>query len=74
MYRVWFNDLVKAIAAFRQTVNADLFGSIEGNACGDFIFKIDEDKRYIVKHTDFSVWEFKGDWRTGGWEKISQGA
>lgn len=71
MYRVWFNDLEKALAAFRKVVKDDLFGSIEGNAYGDFVFRIDENVRYIVKHADFSVWRFNGDWRNGSWEKIS---
>lgn len=67
MYRVWFNDLEKAVVAFRKVVKDDLFGSIEGNAYGDFIFRIDEGVTYIVTHNDFSVWKREGDWRTGKW-------
>lgn len=67
MYRVWFSDLEKAIVAFRAVVKDDLFSSIEGNAYGDFIFRIDESVTYIVKHNDFSVWKLDGDWRTGKW-------
>lgn len=72
MFRVWFDDLEKAIAAFRAVVKDDLFCSIEGNACGDFIFRIDENKEYLVDHKDFSVWKRVGDWKSGHpWERIS---
>lgn len=72
MYRVWFNDLEKALAAFRAVVKADLFCSIEGNACGDFIFRISEDEEYIVTHKDFAVWKRVGDWRSSRpWELVS---
>ena len=42
MYRVWFDDLEKAIAAFRKVVKDELFHSIIGNAYGDFIIQTDE--------------------------------
>ena len=70
MYRVWFDDLEKAIAAVRSKTSHDLFGSISGNAYGDFVFKIDEEITYIVKHDDFSVWRNCGDWRNPDWREI----
>lgn len=71
MYRIWFVDLEKALTAFKAIVKDDLFCSIEGNANGDFIFTIDEGKKYIVSHKDFSVWKREGDWRTGRWVQVS---
>ena len=70
MYRVWFCDLERAIAAFREKVKTDLFCSIVGNAYGDFVFHIDENKEYIVKHNDFSVWELKNGWKDGKWVQL----
>lgn len=70
MYRVWFDDLEKAIAAFRKVRPDELFCSIRGNAYGDFIFKITEDVSYTVKHNDFSVWCNFGDWRNPDWREI----
>lgn len=70
MYRVWFSDLEKAIAAFRAVVTDELFGFISGNWKGDFIFQTDEDTKYIVKHEDFSVWRNFGDWRNPDWKEI----
>ena len=70
MYRVWFNDLEKAIVAFRAVVKDDLFASIEGNAYGDFIFRLNENEWYLVKHTDFTVWHNFGDWRKPDWREI----
>ena len=57
MYRVWFQDLEKALKVFQEKVPCDLFCSIQGNAHGDFVFYIDELDTYIVKHDDFSVWK-----------------
>lgn len=78
MYRIRFDDLEKAIAAFRKVVPDELFCSISGNAYGDFIFEISEDIKYTVKHNDFSVrrndssvWRNFGDWRNPDWRKIS---
>ena len=70
MYRVWFDDLEKAIAAIREKIGDDLFCEIKGNAYGDFVFNLAEDRKYIVKHTDFSVWENCGDWRNPEWKEI----
>lgn len=70
MYRVWFDDLEKALAAVRSKTAHALFCSISGNACGDFVFKIDEDTTYIVKHEDFSVWRDWGDWRNPDWREV----
>lgn len=70
MYRVWFDDLEKAIAAFRKVVKDELFCSISGNWKGDFIFELDEERKYIVKHDDFSVWRNFGDWRNPDWREI----
>lgn len=70
MYRVWFDDLEKAIAALRKVVKDDLFCFISGNAYGDFVFKLDEEITYIVKHNDFSVWRNFGDWRNPDWREI----
>ena len=65
MYGVWFCDLQKVIAAMAEKVpTMETFTSIEGNADGDFVV------RYIVKHTDFSVWKRTGSWREGRWEKV----
>ena len=46
MYRVWFDDLEKAIAAIREKVGDDLFCEIKGNAYGDFVFNLAENRRY----------------------------
>ena len=70
MYRVWFDDLEKAIAAFRAVVMDELFCSISGNVYGDFIFQIDTGVQYTVKHNDFSVWRNFGDWRNPDWKEI----
>lgn len=70
MYRVWFDDLEKAIAAFRKVIHEELFCSISGNFYGDFVFEIAEDIRYTVKHDDFSVWRNFGDWRNPDWREI----
>lgn len=71
MYRVWFDDLEKAIAALRKVMKDELFCSISGNAYGDFVFKIDEERTYIVKHDDFSVWRNRSnDWRNPDWREI----
>ena len=70
MYRVWFDDLEKAIAAFRKVVMDELFGSISGNAYGDFVFQMDDETKYVVKHNDFSVWRNFGDWRNPDWREI----
>lgn len=56
MFRVWFCDLEKALAAFRKVVTDDLFCKIEGNCYGDFVITLNEKETYIVKHDDFSVW------------------
>lgn len=71
MYRVWFDDLEKAIAVFRKEVGDDLFCSIRGNAYGDFVFTIGEDIEYVVKHNDFSIWRNYGTWREPNWVKIN---
>lgn len=70
MYRVWFDDLEKAIAVFRKVVADELFCSISGNWKGDFIFKLDDETSYTVKHDDFSVWRNFGDWRNPDWREI----
>lgn len=70
MYRVWFDDLEKAIAALRKVMKDELFCSISGNWKGDFIFEIDNERKYIVKHDDFSVWRNCGDWRNPDWREI----
>jgi hypothetical protein len=70
MYRVWFDDLEKAIAALRKVERDALFCSISGNAYGDFVFEIAEGITYIVKHNDFSVWRNVGDWRNPDWREI----
>lgn len=70
MYRVWFCDLEKAIAALREAINDDLFCKVEGNAYGDFIFTINEKETYVVKHIDFSVWHNYGDWRNPDWRRV----
>ena len=70
MYRVWLADAEKAIAAVREKTGAELFGSISGNWMGDFIFQIDDDRKYLVKHDDFSVWQNFGDWRNPDWREI----
>ena len=70
MYRVWFCDVEKAIAAVREKTGAELFCSISGNWKGDFVFEIAEDRKYIVKHEDFSVWQNFGDWRNPDWREI----
>lgn len=57
MYRVWFQDLEKALKVFQEKVPCDMFCSIKGNGWGDFVFCIDELDTYIVKHNDFSVWK-----------------
>ena len=70
MYRVWFEDLQKAVIAFRARTKHNLFYSVSGNAYGDFVFKIDEEITYIVKHDDFSVWRNWGDWRNPDWREV----
>ena len=70
MYRVWFDDLEKAITALRKVMKDELFCSISGNADGDFVFKIDEERTFIVKYDDFSVWRNFGDWRKPDWREI----
>ena len=71
MYRVWFDDLGKAITAYRSVIKDELFGSISGNASGDFIFRRDDDSTFLVKHDDFSVWRASGDWQNPDyWRKI----
>ena len=70
MFRVWFDDLEKAIAALRKVVTDDLFCSVCGNYHGDFVFKMNEEITYIVKCGDFSVWRNFGDWRNPDWKEI----
>jgi len=70
MYRVWFEDLQKAVIAFRAKTGHNLFSSVSGNADGDFVFKIDEGITYIVRYDDFSVWRNFGDWRNPDWREI----
>lgn len=70
MYRVWFDDLEKAIAAVRSKTPHELFGSISGNAYGDFVFQMDDETKYVVKHDDFSVWRNWGDWRNPDWREV----
>lgn len=70
MYRVWFDDLEQAIAAFRKAVPSEMFTSISGNVYGDFIFKINEGLQYTVKHNDFTIWRNFGDWRNPDWREV----
>ena len=57
MSRVWFSDLDKAIKALLHAIpHLTMLCNIRGNPHGDFIFSIDEDVSYLVKHDDFSVW------------------
>lgn len=70
MFRVWFDDLEKAIAAFRKVVDDPMFCSISGNFYGDFVFQTTENVKYIVKHEDFSVWRNFGDWRNPDWKEV----
>ena len=69
MYRVWFMDLERAVDALiekveqNENITLEMFGSIEGNAYGDFVFRIDKNRTYVVKHSDFSVWKQNTDWR-----------
>lgn len=69
MYRVWFMDLERAVDALiekveqNENITLEMFGSIEGNAYGDFVFRINKDRTYVVKHNDFSVWKKNTDWR-----------
>ena len=80
MYRVWFKDLEKAVAALREVVKDELFCSISGNAYGDFVFKMNDDVTYIVKHLyrrngdiEFHVWRNFGDWKEPDWREILKG-
>jgi hypothetical protein len=70
MFRVWFCDLEKALVAFRKVVKDDLFCKIEGNVYGDFVFTLNEEETYIVKHIDFTVWHNYGDWRNPNWREV----
>lgn len=79
MYRVWFMDLERAVDALiekveqNENITLEMFGSIEGNAYGDFVFHIDKDRTYVVKHSDFSVWKKNTDWRDsrdGMWKEL----
>ncbi len=79
MYRVWFMDLERAVDALiekveqNENITLEMFGSIEGNAYGDFVFRIDKDRTYVVKHNDFSVWKKNTDWRDsrdGMWKEL----
>ena len=79
MYRVWFMDLERAVDALiekveqNENITLEMFGSIEGNAYGDFVFRIDKNRTYVVKHNDFSVWKQKTDWRDsrdGMWKEL----
>lgn len=71
MYRVWFDDLEKAIAALRKVVKDQLFCSINGTYKGDFIFKIDDDVSYTVRRSDLTVWRNFGTWQKPDWRKIT---
>jgi hypothetical protein len=70
MYQVWFVDLERAIAALLEKTGASLFSSISGNVFGDFVFQMDKETTYLVKHSDFSVLKLVGDWRKGEWVEI----
>lgn len=77
MFRVWFDDLEKAIAVFRKVVTDELFCSISGNYMGDFVFQMNDEVKYIVKHesfragnTEFTVWRNYGDWRNPDWREV----
>lgn len=70
MYRVWFQDLEKALKVFQEKVPCDMFCSIQGNAWGDFVFYIDKTDTYIVKHDDFTVWKSIRDGICTQWEEI----
>lgn len=70
MYRVWFQDLEKALKVFQEKVPCDLFCSIKGNAWGDFVFYIDETDTYIVKHDNFTVWKLLTNGVCQQWEEI----
>lgn len=73
MFRGWFDDLEKAITAFRALGIDDLFCSISVNLYGDFVFEITEGVKYFVKHDSFggyTVWRNFGDWRNPDWREI----
>ena len=70
MYRVWFDDLERAIDAVRSKASPRMFSSIRGNAYGDFIIEIDDNITYVVKHDDFSVWRDWGNWRNPDWREV----
>ena len=70
MYSVWFIDLEEVIYQLKKKLpDFTTFCSIRGNANGDFIVE-SETEKYIVKHTDFSIWKQVGDWKTGKWEEV----
>lgn len=73
MFRGWFDELEKAITAFRALGIDDLFCSISVNLYGDFVFEIAEGVKYFVKHDslgNYSVWRNFGDWRNPDWREI----
>ena len=73
MFRGWFDELEKAIAAFRALKIDDLFCSISVNLYGDFIFKIADGIEYFVKRDNFggyTVWRNFGDWHNPDWREI----
>ena len=70
MYSVWFQDLKKVIWVLnKQFPNLTTFNSIEGNADGDFVIKTNT-KTYIVRHTDFSIWQLEDSWKKGNWRQL----
>jgi hypothetical protein len=69
MYRVWFCDLEKAIKALQEKTGHEMFCYVQGNVHGDFVFKIDEFKSYVVDHHDFTVWELPQKW-TDPWKEL----
>lgn len=71
MYRVWFDDLEKAITAFREKYPyMATFCSIYGTYDGDFLIKGSTDT-YLVTHRDFHVYKREGDnWKNSKWVEI----
>lgn len=70
MYNVWFSDLEKVLKVFHEKFpHIVTFSAIEGNAYGDFIIRTASNK-YLVKHSDFSVWRLDHSCRWGNWVEV----
>lgn len=64
MYKTSFEFITKALQIFHAVCpSICVLHSIEVNAHGDCLVRVDTDETYLVKKDDNSVWKCPTDWR-----------